>query len=53
MCVCSNVYTELNKKGGKVMVELGPQFFSPMYGSIEDRFGVRWQLIVNEENANT
>ena len=33
------------KKGGKVIVELGPQFFSPMYASVEDRFGVRWQLI--------
>lgn len=33
------------KEGGKVHVELGPQFFSAMYGSVEDRFGVRWQLI--------
>jgi PhnB protein len=33
------------KEGGKVFVELGPQFFSPMYGSVEDRFGLRWQLI--------
>ena len=35
------------KEGGKVIVELGPQFFSPMYGSIKDRFGVTWQLIMN------
>lgn len=33
------------KAGGKVIVELGPQFFSPMYGSVEDKFGLRWQLI--------
>ena len=33
------------KEGGKVHVELGPQFFSSMYGSVEDPFGVRWQLI--------
>ncbi|WP_342549265.1 VOC family protein [Paenibacillus sp. FSL P2-0089] len=33
------------KEGGKVVVELGPQFFSPMYGSIEDKFGLKWQLI--------
>ena len=33
------------KEGGEVIVELGPQFFSPMYGSIKDRFGVTWQLI--------
>lgn len=34
------------KEGGKIIVELGPQFFSKMYGSIEDKFGVKWQLIV-------
>lgn len=33
------------KEGGKVIVELGPQFFSRMYGSVEDRFGIMWQLI--------
>lgn len=33
------------KESGKIFVELGPQFFSSMYGSVEDRFGVRWQLI--------
>ena len=41
--VC-RVYGKL-KEGGKVIVELGPQFFSTMYGSIEDRYGIRWQLI--------
>lgn len=41
--VC-HAYEKL-KKGGKVAVELGPQFFSPMYGSIEDKFGIKWQLI--------
>jgi PhnB protein len=34
------------KEGGKIIVELGPQFFSPMYGSIEDKYGVTWQLIL-------
>lgn len=33
------------KADGKVYSEPGPQFFSPMYASVEDRFGVRWQLI--------
>lgn len=33
------------KENGKIYVELGPQFFSSMYGSLEDRFGIRWQLI--------
>ena len=48
------VVTAFNKlkEGGKVMVEVGPQFFSSMYGSVEDRFGVRWQLIVSETHSN-
>lgn len=33
------------REGGKIIVELGPQFFSPMYGSIVDKYGVKWQLI--------
>ena len=33
------------KEDGEIVVELGPQFFSPMYGSVRDRFGVHWQLI--------
>lgn len=33
------------KEGGKIIVDLGPQFFSPLYGSVEDRFGIHWQLI--------
>lgn len=38
---------DMLKEGGKIFVELGAQFFSPMYGSVEDRFGVRWQLITS------
>jgi PhnB protein len=55
--ICLNVFFDTKdevcrsydmlKEGGKVIVELGPQFFSPMYGSIEDRYGVKWQLITN------
>jgi len=33
------------KEGGKVNVDLGPQFFSAMYCSVEDKYGIRWQLI--------
>jgi PhnB protein len=33
------------KVGGEVVVDLGPQFFSKMYGSVVDRFGIKWQLI--------
>jgi len=39
---------QMLKENGKVIVELGAQFFSPMYGSVEDRFGVHWQLICKE-----
>lgn len=30
--------------GGRVIVPIGEQFFSPLYAFVEDRFGVRWQL---------
>ncbi len=53
--ICLNVFCdgadavcrayEKLKEGGRVVVELGPQFFSKMYGSVEDKFGVKWQLI--------
>ncbi len=33
------------KDGGTVVVELGPQFFSPLYAAVVDRFGIKWQLI--------
>lgn len=34
------------KAEGKVVVDLGPQFFSPLYASVRDTFGVQWQLIL-------
>ena len=36
---------ELLKDGGKILVELSPQFYSPMSGTLIDRFGVQWGLI--------
>jgi PhnB protein len=33
------------KEGGKIMIDLAPQFYSPMYAMIEDKFGVVWSLI--------
>lgn len=41
--VCS-AFSKL-KEGGNVIVELGPQFFSNMYGSVVDKFNIKWQLI--------
>ncbi len=42
-----NAYQKL-EEGGKIIVKLGPQFFTPMYASVKDRFGVQWQLISQE-----
>lgn len=36
------------REEGTVVVELGPQFFSPMYASVKDCYGVCWQLITNQ-----
>jgi len=33
------------EESGKIVVELGPQFWTSMYCSVEDRFGIRWQLM--------
>ncbi|WP_157950026.1 VOC family protein [Vallitalea okinawensis] len=41
--VC-NAFNKL-EEDGNVIVELGPQFFSDMYGSVVDKFGIKWQLI--------
>lgn len=38
-------YNKLSEKG-TVVVELGPQFFTPMYGSVIDCYGIHWQLIM-------
>lgn len=42
-----NAYQKL-KQGGEIIVKVGPQFFSPMYASVKDRFGVQWQLMSQE-----
>jgi PhnB protein len=36
------------KDGGKVHVELGPQFWSKLYGYVVDKFGIGWQLSLGE-----
>ncbi len=37
-------YWERLKHGGNVDMELGPQFFSPLYGFVTDKFGIGWHL---------
>ena len=34
------------KEGGEVVVELGPVFWSSLYGAVKDRFGNHWQIMV-------
>jgi len=31
--------------GGRVLTPLSPQFWTPMYGDVEDSFGVLWQIM--------
>lgn len=33
------------KEGGTVLMEPEPTFYSPLFGSVKDRFGVIWHLI--------
>jgi len=30
---------------GRVITELSPQFWTAMYGGVEDQFGIQWQLM--------
>lgn len=36
-------------QGGEVLMELAPQFFSPLYGWVIDKFGVSWQIICTKQ----
>lgn len=36
------------KEEGEILMELSPQFFSPMYGWVKDKFGISWQIICQE-----
>lgn len=39
-----HVYNMLSE-GGEVLMELSPQFFSPLYAWVKDKFGIGWQII--------
>jgi PhnB protein len=32
--------------GGRIVMPMGPTFFSPCYGQVHDRFGVQWMVMV-------
>jgi PhnB protein len=42
-----NVFNQL-KEGGIVDEELAPVFWSPMYGQLTDRFGIKWQIMATQ-----
>jgi PhnB protein len=35
------------EEGGKVTMPLGKTFWAPLFGMVEDRFGVRWMINVS------
>lgn len=41
------VFNQL-KEGGEILMKLAPQFYSPMYGWVKDKYGVGWQLICEQ-----
>lgn len=42
-----DVFTKL-EDGGKVIMELQETFWSPLYGQVQDKFGVLWQVSTTE-----
>lgn len=36
--------------GGRVVMPMGPTFFSPCYGLVFDRFGVQWMVMVDAQS---
>lgn len=42
----TNVFNIFKDNGGKVLMPLEKNFFSPCYGQIVDKFGIKWQLRV-------
>ncbi len=39
-----HVFNKL-KAGGTILMELSPTFYSPLFGAVQDQFGVIWHLI--------
>lgn len=37
------------KDGGEVLMELAPQFYSPLFGWVVDKFGISWQIICSKQ----
>lgn len=41
----TRVFNVLKAEALSVDMEIGPQFFSPLYGNLIDKFGISWQFI--------
>lgn len=35
--------------GGRILMPMGPTFFSPCFGMLSDRFGVQWMVMILDE----
>lgn len=42
------IFNKLSE-GGKVIMELQKTFWSPLYGNLTDKFGIDWQISVEDE----
>ncbi len=45
------IFGELSE-GGKVVHELSQTFFSELYGMVTDKFGIGWQVLYYQTDAN-
>ncbi|MTD31956.1 VOC family protein [Planomicrobium sp. YIM 101495] len=45
-----NAFQKLSEGGG-VSMELQETFWSPLYGALQDRFGIEWQISVDPEQG--
>ena len=36
-------------EGGEVEMDLAPQFWTPLFGTVRDRFGTRWMLMQHSD----
>jgi PhnB protein len=46
----TRIYNELSD-GGEVYMELGQTFFSELFGMVEDKFGIIWQILYYAHQA--
>lgn len=49
----TNTYWEKLSRGGKVLMPLDAYPWSPLYGWVEDRFGISWQMNTHAEQNHT